>query len=146
MVPPLHFALAAALVAAPLGGAVAGETFTVFDLAYKGSEQLTGPGGGTKPGDMLVWNNPLAAAAKGKTIGTSSGTCTVTSAKRDSYCFWTLVTPDGDVVGNGVGSLKDTAGTFVVVGGSGKYAGATGTFRWQLLEPPFRYKIVVKLN
>jgi hypothetical protein len=62
----LHLALAATLIAAPLGGAVAGETFTVFDLAYKGSEQYTGPGGGTKPGDMLVWNSPLLPSTRAR--------------------------------------------------------------------------------
>jgi len=59
-------ALAATLIAAPLGGAVAAETFTVFDLAYKGSEQYTGPGGGTTPGDMLVWNNPLLPSTRAR--------------------------------------------------------------------------------
>ena len=47
------------------------------------------------------------------------------------------------MVGNDVGNLDDTAGNFVVGGGSGKYTGATG---WQILGSPFRYKIVVKLN
>ncbi|MGY1734794.1 allene oxide cyclase barrel-like domain-containing protein [Geodermatophilus sp. SYSU D00684] len=93
---------------------------------------------GPSAGDTQVFLDDVQQ--DGRTIGTSAGSCTVTSlseTRLSAACTVTLVLPRGQVTAQGAFDEDPSAGpagfTWAVTGGTGRYAGAegevVGTFR-----------------
>ncbi len=84
------------------------------------------------PGDKLTFRANFVDASK-KDIGDLDVACTITKGgrfdKSSSQCSATVTLPDGTLAVS-VGGRTFTGGTTrgAVIGGTGKYAGATGTF------------------
>ncbi len=94
------------------------------------------------PGDRIVFSHTLTR--EGKTVGLSGVECILTSAttiKRGkgkkarstttatSNCTASVALTDGQVTAQGLSQLAEPGGPFVlaITGGTGEYAGATGT-------------------
>ena len=87
---------------------------------------VTGP----SPGDLRVWGpNLLSDAATGEDTGaTTQGTCVALTASFDCLATETLRFPDGSTLEiQGVQAGGGAASTRTIVGGAGRYRGATGT-------------------
>ena len=89
-------------------------------------------------GDMIVLNNPLLEG--GKRIGHLSASCvaTKTSSKFDGAqfdCSGTFVLPGGTLIASAMISGQG-ASEGAIVGGTGKYAGAHGTFTTKETKGP----------
>jgi hypothetical protein len=85
---------------------------------------------GVSPGDVMVWGpDPLYDEANATDTGaTTQGSCIALNANFDCVAQETIVWPDGSTLelqgvelGGGVPSMR------TIVGGSGRYLGATGT-------------------
>jgi Dirigent-like protein len=109
-----------------------GSTFTYVDVAPKAPKKHGFPTA-ISPGDMLVLTNPLTEGAK--TIGKLRARCTATaSAKTTSntaflqahfICEGVFTLPGGTLFANASIVKAGTEGA--ITGGTGKYAGASGT-------------------
>jgi Dirigent-like protein len=83
-------------------------------------------------GDMLVGGSPLFDAANERRVGRVAGTCTV--IKRGSFdtagfhCATGFRLREGTIEAQGFSGFGRTAVRFAVVGGTGAYEGARGTF------------------
>jgi len=79
-------------------------------------------------GDLLVFANPVFDAANKVQVGTDQGYCVRTVVGKSWECFWTLILKQGLITVEG--PFYDAGdSTFVVTGGSGKYAGAKGSMK-----------------
>jgi allene oxide cyclase len=79
-------------------------------------------------GDLLVFANPVFDAANKVQVGSDQGYCVRVVVDKSWECFWTLVLKEGLITVEG--PFYDTGdSTFVVTGGSGKYAGAKGSMK-----------------
>ena len=79
-------------------------------------------------GDLLVFANPVFDAANKTQVGSDQGYCVRVVVGKSWECFWTLVLKEGLITVEG--PFYDTGdSTFVVTGGSGKYAGAKGSMK-----------------
>jgi len=86
--------------------------------------------GGTEDavGDTLVFANPVFDAADRKQVGSDQGWCVRTVVGKSWECFWTTILKEGLITVEG--PFYDTGdSTFVVTGGSGRYAGAKGSMK-----------------
>ena len=117
-----------AQMATPAAGSGAG-TLTLVEHADLVTEVDLGEPGPTI-GDMLVWGpNALYDQATANDTGaTTQGTCIAFNTASDCIASETIVFPDGSTLefqgierGGGVPSAR------TIVGGSGRYLGATGT-------------------
>lgn len=109
-----------------------GSTFTYVDVAPVAPKKHGFPTA-ISPGDQLVLTNPLTEG--GKTIGKLRARCTATAnAKTTSnaaftdahfICEGVFTLPGGTLYGNASIVKGGTEGA--ITGGTGKYAGATGT-------------------
>ncbi len=76
-------------------------------------------------GDLLVFANPVFDAANKVQVGSDQGYCVRTVVGKSWECFWTLILKEGLITVEG--PFYDTGdSSFVITGGSGKYAGAKG--------------------
>ena len=131
------FAAVAATLALASGGAAAtGTTYTITTVKQQGSTWVAGGGkamhqGRLSAGDQLFETNTIRRSdgKTGRFIGTvvvaSPGTVTASAAVgllRAIYRF-----ADGDVYVDGSVAFATGAGSGVIVGGTGTYAGAHGT-------------------
>lgn len=110
-----------------------------------GTLKLTEPGGKTgsfgvigqpsrgklKPGTGFAFNTPLRDSSK-KTVGELSAVCIATQPSNPQgalkgTCTATAKVPGGDLALNAGGTVSGTV-SGSIVGGTGKYTGATGTF------------------
>ena len=85
---------------------------------------------GPSPGDLRVWGpNPLYDEANaGDTGATTQGTCVALNAAFDCLANETIRFPGGSTLEvQGVQASGAKASTRTIVGGSGRYLGATGT-------------------
>ncbi len=131
----------------------AGAGLALFALAGCGSDKthgsegtlkLTEPGGKTgsfgvighptrgklSPGDGFAFSTPLQDSSK-KTVGELNAVCIGTQPSNPEAlkgtCSATATVPGGDLALNAGGTVGNgVSGS--IVGGTGKYAGATGTF------------------
>lgn len=87
-----------------------------------GGANLAGSEPGS-PGDLVAFDNKILDGA-GKEIGRNLGHC-VSVNKRSRTCVETYTLPGGQV--HIVGTTETGSGAAVVVGGTGKFSGATGT-------------------
>ena len=122
-----HFALAA-LAAAPLSvstaSAQAREQLTVVEHPTD-EKTINLSGKSDAVGDLLVFANPVFDAANKVKVGTDQGYCVRTVVGKSWECFWTLILKEGMITVEG--PFYDTGdSSFVITGGSGKYAGAKG--------------------
>jgi hypothetical protein len=133
----LVVAVSATVVLAPAGAAGGGRTYTVRTVKVQGSVWI--PGGGKKmsPGHLSAGNRLFESESvrrddgvKGLFVATvmiaSPGTVAAKHAvglMRGVYRF-----RDGDIYVDGFVSFGGPSGTGVVVGGTGAYEGAGGTF------------------
>jgi hypothetical protein len=100
-----------------------GATFTTVDVAPKGKNDRD-----VSPGDELVFTIPLVAG--GKKIGRVNGVCVVTNAAKNPvqfFCSSTFVFPQGTLASS-MNFKPGRTNHGAIVGGTGIYAGARGTF------------------
>jgi len=106
--------------------AMAGERLHVIEHAD--SDTTTHVGTGTKAdalADQLTFANPVFDAANKTKVGTDHGWCVRVVVGKSWECFWTLMLKDGWLTVEG--PFYDSGdSTFVITGGTGKYAGAKG--------------------
>lgn len=105
-----------------------GSTFAFIDNAPKAKRHHGFPTM-FSAGDMIVMNNPLVEG--GKRIGHLQALCTATRSTRnfnaaDFNCTGTFFLQGGTLVASATIAGKTTEGA--ILGGTGKYAGARGTF------------------
>jgi hypothetical protein len=129
--------VAALLVAiAGCGDSTHGEQITLkFTEASGEAESSFGPigkvsRGQAAPGTGFAFSSPLLDSAK-KEVGEISAMCIATHPSSldalKGTCSGTAIVPGGDLALNAGGKLSNGA-SGSIVGGNGKYAGATGTF------------------
>jgi len=102
--------------------------FTEVDKGSNFSPIGTASERSTPPGSGFALSIPLQDSSK-KTVGSLNATCIATQpGKRlNGTCSGTADVPDGQLALNVGGEIgEDVSGA--IVGGTGKYAGATGTF------------------
>ena len=126
-----HCVLAAGAAAAALLLAAtsvqAGERLTVVERPTD-EKTINLSGKPDAIGDLLVFANPVFDAANKVQVGTDQGYCVRTVVGKSWECFWTLILKQGLITVEG--PFYDTGdSTFVVTGGSGKYAGAKGSMK-----------------
>ena len=122
----------ASAVAAPLSlwtvSVQAGEQLTVVE--HPTDEKTINLSGKNKDavGDLLVFANPVFDAGNKAQVGTDQGYCVRTVVGKSWECFWTLILKEGLITVEG--PFFDTGdSTFVITGGSGRYAGAKGAMK-----------------
>jgi hypothetical protein len=101
-----------------------GATFTTVDVAPKGKRE-----GDVTPGDELVFTIPLVAG--GKKIGRANGVCVVTNVAKKPVqylCTGTFVFPHQGTLASSMNFKPGRTNHGAIVGGTGIYAGARGTF------------------
>jgi hypothetical protein len=78
-------------------------------------------------GDLLAFGNDLYDAENASVVGRDEGTCFRTNPGMAWECTWTNLLADGSITVQGpfLDSLEDTE--LAITGGTGAYAGATGT-------------------
>jgi hypothetical protein len=78
-------------------------------------------------GDLLAFGNDLYDAGDAEVVGRDEGTCFRTNPGMAWECTWTNILADGSITVQGpfLDSLEDTE--LAITGGTGAYAGATGT-------------------
>jgi hypothetical protein len=108
-----------------------GSTFSYVDNAPR-SARRNGMPARTSPGDLLLFTNPLRDSA-GNPSGRLRVTCFVTSSGRfrnlEADCIGVYALPNGSLWGAASISFASEAPvTGAVLGGTGTYANARGTF------------------
>jgi hypothetical protein len=83
--------------------------------------------GGKSMGDVELWSAPASDSAD-RAVGSSSGHCTFVS-ETHKHCTWSLQTDSGSLVF--IGYVDDTKPErrYTIVGGDGRYAGASGAMK-----------------
>jgi allene oxide cyclase len=128
-----HHALAAMAAAAALLSlsalpARAGTPLTVVERPTDEKTVNLSAKGVDSVGDLLVFANPVFDAANKVKVGSDQGYCVRVVVGKSWECFWTLILKDGLITVEG--PFYDTGdSTFVVTGGSGKYASARGSMK-----------------
>lgn len=130
---------AGAAAAAPSSG---GQPSSASPLVLYGSGlRALGPRGRKVAGDTVTVRGGISAAPDGEAVGEVFATGTVlgpsSSIAPDVGVFETqlFVLPEGSLTGTGTVSLDGT-GEFVVTGGTGSYAGASGSYRTRQSADP----------
>jgi hypothetical protein len=82
---------------------------------------------GDSIGDLLAFGNDLYDAANAEKAGRDEGTCFRSNPGMAWECTWTNILADGSITVQGpfLDSLEDTE--LAITGGTGVYAGASGT-------------------
>ncbi len=112
---------AALLLALPV---LAAEQIKVVEHPVNETTIDIGPKGDSV-GDILSFANPVFDAANKAQVGTDQGYCVRTIVGKSWECTWTNQLKDGMITVEGP-FLDDGDSTFVITGGTGKYAGAKG--------------------
>lgn len=123
---------AGAIVQAATPATTSGHGRTTMVLVEHNDHETTLDFGepGPSAGDMLVWGpNPLYDEANaGDTGATSQGTCVALHVADHCLLNETVVFADGSTIQlQGIERGGGTPSTRTIVGGSGRYLGATGT-------------------
>ena len=96
-----------------------------------------------EPGFRVAYNTALVNPIDDTTLGTVTGICTLVVADTPLYSCtleWTFV--GKSVVSVGTLMLDSSTSTMAVVGGTGDYAGATGTLTHAQLQSDTNYYTV----
>ncbi|HEY2341228.1 MAG TPA: allene oxide cyclase family protein [Steroidobacteraceae bacterium] len=117
-------------VLVPLG-ATAGERLHLIEHAVNETTTHVAPGGkADSVGDLLTFANPVFDSTNKTQVGTDQGYCVRIVVGKSWECFWTLILKEGQVTLEG--PFYDSGdSTFVITGGTGKYAGAKGQMKLQ---------------
>ncbi|MBS0613898.1 MAG: dirigent protein [Proteobacteria bacterium] len=83
---------------------------------------------GDSLGDLLTFVNPLYDAANDKQVGDSNGYCVRTEVGKSWQCTWTTHLQQGELAVSGTYADEGDS-TFIIVGGSGAFAGARGSLK-----------------
>lgn len=105
------------------------ETFTLVEHAINVTVVDVGETG-PSAGDITVWGpDPLFDEANEVDTGAvTQGSCLALNANFDNHCTETVVFPDGSTIAiQGVQLGNGGPSVTTIVGGSGRYLGATGT-------------------
>jgi hypothetical protein len=130
-------AAGAALLSDPGRAQQSGTTHTITTLKTRGSVWIAGGGkmmrpGRLNPGNRLVETNEVRRddGAKGVFVGTAMVASPRTVAAQRAVAMMRGVYrfPDGDIYVDGFVRFAGPSATGVVVGGTGAYRGARGTF------------------
>jgi len=82
--------------------------------------------GNDNPGDLLTFANPVFDAGNQKQVASDQGFCIRVVPGKSFECFWTLITPAGQITLEG--PFMDSGDShFTITGGTGKYVGAKGS-------------------
>ena len=118
------------LGAAGAAGAATGPTTIHLRARHMRAHARTArPGAHARTGDRLTVGAELldrSGAAVGELHGAAFALRGPGSGAPERLELHTFVLRDGTVIGSGAGSA--TAGTFAILGGTGRYAGARGTY------------------
>ncbi len=100
--------------------------FTVVERATTDAVVDVGETGDTV-GDLLAFGNDLYDADNAAVVGRDQGSCFRTNPGVAWECTWTNILEDGSITVQGpfLDSLEDSE--LAITGGTGAYAGATGT-------------------
>ncbi len=106
-----------------------GNTGTFAPIGAAPSQSQAAP----KPGSGFAFSSPLQDSSK-NTVGELNATCIVTQgtgsfSKSKGRCTGTFDVPDGQLVVNVGGTFAGQTTSGSIIGGNGKYDGATGTFQ-----------------
>lgn len=133
--------LAAALVAA---SPAAASELTLYNDARE-DVFLPAPGGGAEdPGAQILWNSAMTTAA-GEVLGDSAGQCVRVDGAGAYLCTMLLYLADGTLVMTGRQEVEPNPSLWVVTGGSGAYAGASGTATAVPVEERARFRYDITL-
>jgi hypothetical protein len=105
------------------------ETFTLVEHALNVTVVDVGEPG-PSAGDITVWGpDPLFDEAnETDTSAVTQGSCFALNADYDNHCYETVLFPDGSTIAiQGVQLGNGGPSVTTIVGGSGRYLGATGT-------------------
>jgi hypothetical protein len=105
------------------------ETFTLVERAEDVTVVDLGDDG-TSPGDLTVWGpNALYDEHNESDTGArTQGSCMALNTEGDNHCYETVVFADGSTLAiQGVQLGSGGPSVTTIVGGSGRYLGATGT-------------------
>ncbi len=117
---------ATALTLAFSASAIAAEQIHVVEHPINETTTHVGHKKTDSLGDILSFANPIFDAANKTQVATDQGFCIRTVVAKSWECVWTNILKDGMITVAGPFSDVDADSTFVVTGGTGKYAGAKG--------------------
>jgi allene oxide cyclase len=117
-------ALAATLLTLP---AFAAEQIKVVERPIGETTVDLGPKGDSI-GDLLVFANGVFDSANKTQVGTDQGYCVRTIVGKSWECNWTLMLKAGQITVEGP-FMDEGDSVFAITGGTGKYAGATGSMK-----------------
>jgi len=132
-------ALATFLVSGASGAAA--ETLTVWSAAEGDSFLAAGRTDGI--GDLILWHSDLEGE-DGTAIGRNAGTCTRIDAEGSHFCSIVIYHDGAGALSfQGVQLPEPAPSRYVIIGGTGSYAGATGELEATPVEnrARFRYDI-----
>ena len=122
----LIMALAGSILLAS-GSTAFAESMTLKLVERATTDAVTDLGAtGDTPGDLLTFANEIFDEKNAEKVGSDNGWCIRTAAGKAWECFWTLFLADGQITVAGP-FLDAGDSTLAVTGGTGKYAGASGT-------------------
>jgi hypothetical protein len=122
----------------------ADETITVIEHATSDTTIDLGAKGDSV-GDTLVFANDIYDAQDANKIGTDQGSCARTVVGKSWECAWTVFLPDGQIVVEG--PFYDSGDTtLAITGGTGKYAGATGSMTLKARDNGTEYEFTYDIN
>jgi hypothetical protein len=137
---------AIATVLVPAGAAAHRRTLHFREPTTNGSS-INAAGKPNKQGDYLVWDDPLKSVKTGKVVGRVAGVCMLVDVKTQTFdCSpVTYILPGGTIFSAGLllGNGKPVPGP--IVGGTGKYANASGIVTVKALSPAITDH-VIQLN
>ena len=107
----------------------AGERLHVIEHAVNETTTHVAPGAkADSVADLLTFANPVFDATNKTQIGTDQGYCVRIVVGKSWECIWTLMLKEGQITLEG--PFYDSGdSTFVITGGTGKYAGAKGSMK-----------------
>ena len=123
----LHTSAVALLSLIAASAASAGEHFVIVEHPANEITTDNGPKGDS-PGDILTFANAVFDAANKTQVGTDQGFCVRILAGKSWECNWTNILKGGQITVEGP-FMDSGDSVFTVIGGTGKYAGATGQMK-----------------
>jgi hypothetical protein len=141
--------LLTALVTAVLGtsclvASASARVLTVTEHATTDATTDTGAPGDSA-GDLLTWHNQVFNAADTRRVGSDQGYCLRIVPGVSYECAWTTRLRHGQLMVQG--PFYDASDSVLAVtGGTGRYAGATGTMRLHALAGGTKYRFAFHLR
>jgi hypothetical protein len=135
---------ATATVLVPSVSAAHRQTLHFREPTTNGSS-INATGKPNKQGDYLAWDDPLKSVTTGKVVGRVAGVCMLVDVKTQTFDCGpvTYILHGGTIFTNGLlyGNGKQVPGP--ILGGTGKYANASGIVRVRSLSPAITDHVLV---